>query len=112
MNPQTPSADDRSLRSLLLGLKGALYDANTQLYAFPFHFDALQRLVECCPTLGVLYLEVSDFSRVEWLCGWQTFDEILGSLARELERVRGESYPASALLSSAGVHGGGFLLFL
>src|SRR5215467_9751519 len=102
----------RELHSLLMGFKSALYDSNTRLYAYPYHFDELQRLVESRPTLGVLYLEVSDFNRVEWLCGWQTFDEILASLAGELDRLKGTSYPPNAILSSVGVHGGGFVLFV
>src|SRR5437867_12970747 len=102
----------RDMRSALMGLKSALYDSNTGLYAYPYYFDHLQRMVEYRPILGVLYFEVFDFDRIEWLCGWQTFDEILRSLAGELSALRGESYPPGALLASAGVHGGGFLIFL
>ncbi|MCI0658100.1 MAG: EAL domain-containing protein [Acidobacteria bacterium] len=99
-------------RCVLLGLKSALYDSNTGLFAYPYHFDRLQRLVEYRPTLGLLYLEVSDFDRIEWLCGWQTMDEILKCLAGELTALQGTAYPATGLLASAGVHGGGFLVFL
>src|SRR5262249_43502515 len=85
---------------------------NTRLFAYPFHLDELQKLVESRPILGVLYLEVSDFNRVEWLCGWQTFDQILGSVSHALAGLKGDAYPPSALLAATGVHGGGFLLFI
>jgi len=97
---------------LLLGLKSALFDSNTNLFATPYHFDTLRRLMEFRPTLGVVYLEVSDFDRMEWLCGWQALDGILRSMALELSSLRGAAYPASGLAACAGVHAGGFLVFL
>jgi EAL domain-containing protein (putative c-di-GMP-specific phosphodiesterase class I)/GGDEF domain-containing protein len=97
---------------VLLGLKSALYDSNTGLFAYPYYFDRLQRLVEFRPTLGVLYLEVSDFDRIEWLCGWQTMDEILKGVAEELSLVKGTAYPSSGFLASSGVYGGSFLVFV
>jgi len=99
-------------QSSFLELKSALFDRNTGLYAFPYHFDQLQRMVEWRPTLGVISAEIYDFERVEWLCGWQAFDGILAAMARELATLRGKAYPASALLAASGVHGGSFLLFL
>ncbi|PYQ13451.1 MAG: hypothetical protein DMH00_04335 [Acidobacteria bacterium] len=105
-----PGAPDP--RRVLLGLRSALYDGNTGLYAFPYHFDQLQRMVEYRPTLGILSLEIFDFDRIEWLCGWQTFDAILKGMAEALAALKGSAYPVSGLLASAGVHGGAFLLFL
>src|SRR5512141_878874 len=75
---------DRDLHASFLALKSALFDRNTGLYAFPYHFDELQRMVEWRPSLGLVHLEVFDFEKVEWLCGWQTFDGILRGMAREL----------------------------
>jgi EAL domain-containing protein (putative c-di-GMP-specific phosphodiesterase class I) len=100
------------LRASFLELKSALFDQNTQLYAFPYHFDDLQRMVEWRPTLGLLHLEVFDFERVEGICGWQLFDSILGEMALELRALRGPAYPRSGLLTISGVHGGAFILFL
>ena len=102
----------RDLRSQLLGFKSALFDPNTSLYAYPYHFDHLQRLVEYRPALGLIYLKVFDFDRIEWLCGWQAFDDILRAMALAAEQLKGSAYPPSALLASGGIHGGGFLLFL
>src|SRR4030095_1926212 len=98
-------------RRLLLGLRTALYDGNTGLYAFPYHFDELQRMVEFRSTLGVVYLEIFDFDRIEWLCGWQSFDEILKGMAETLTAERGSAYPSCGLATSGGVHGGAFVLF-
>jgi len=103
---------DGDLRASFLELKSALFDRNTGLYAFPYHFDELQRMVECRPGLGLLYLEVFDFERVEWICGWQAFDAILRGMSEELRALRGTGYPASGLLSLSGVHGGSFILFV
>lgn len=99
-------------RRMLLGLRSALYDGNTGLYAFPYHFDELQRMVEFRSTLGVVYLEIFDFDRIEWLCGWQSFDELLKGMAETLTAERGSAYPSCGLAASVGVHGGAFLLFL
>ena len=50
-------------RRMLLGLRSALYDGHTGLYAFPYHFDELQRMVDFRSTLGVVYLELfEDFA--------------------------------------------------
>ncbi len=103
---------EADLRASFLELKSALYDRNTELYTFPTYFDDLQRMVEWRPTLGLVHLEVFDFERVEWLCGWQAFDGILRAMARELRALRGRAYPASALLTISGVHGGSFILFV
>jgi len=103
---------DDHARALLLELKSALFDQNTGLYSYPYHFDELQRMVEWKPTVGVVYLEMFDFDRIEWLCGWQVFDGILERIARELRALRGRAFPVSALLTLSGVHGGGFILFL
>jgi EAL domain-containing protein (putative c-di-GMP-specific phosphodiesterase class I)/GGDEF domain-containing protein len=108
---EPPPMDDR-YHALLLELKSALFDQNTGLYAYPFHFDELQRMVEWRPTVGVVFLEVFDFDRIEWLCGWQVFDGILERIAREMRTLRGRIFPASGLLTLSGVHGGGFILFL
>jgi len=103
---------DGDLRASFLELKSALFDRNTGLYAFPYHFDELQRMVEWRPSLGLVHLEVFDFEKVEWLCGWQAFDGILRGMAQELRALRGQTYPSSALLSISGVHGASFILFV
>jgi EAL domain-containing protein (putative c-di-GMP-specific phosphodiesterase class I) len=100
------------LRTSFLELKSALFDTNTGLHAFPYHFDDLQRMVEWRPGLGVVHLEVFDFERVEWLCGWQVFDSILARMSRILRDLRGKDYPSNALLTVSGVHGGSFILFM
>ncbi len=104
--------EGRDLRSMLLGYKSALYDPNTSLYAYPFHFDDLQRMVEYRPALGLIYLRVFDLDRIEWLCGWEVFDAILREMAQEAARLHGSTYPPGSLLASTGIHGGGFVLFL
>jgi EAL domain-containing protein (putative c-di-GMP-specific phosphodiesterase class I)/GGDEF domain-containing protein len=112
MPQETPRKGDADLRASFLELKSALFDRNTGLYAVPYHFDDLQRMVEWRPALGLLHLELSDFERVEWLCGWQAFDGILSAMAEALRAMRGGTYPSSGLLAVAGVHGGTFILFL
>ncbi len=112
MPDPTTRSGGGDLRASFLELKSALYDRNTGLYAFPYHFDELQRMVESRPGLGLVYLDVLDFERVEWLCGWQAFDAILQGMSRKLRELRGTGYPASGLLSLSGVHGSGFLLFV
>ncbi|HEV8376350.1 MAG TPA: hypothetical protein VGR38_09005, partial [Candidatus Polarisedimenticolia bacterium] len=93
MPAQSWDGDDP--RRILLGLRSALYDGNTGLYAFPYHFDELQRMMEFRSTLGVVYLEIFDFDRIEWLCGWQSFDGILKGMAEEVTSQRGLAYPSS-----------------
>jgi EAL domain-containing protein (putative c-di-GMP-specific phosphodiesterase class I) len=110
--PKESLRPTRDWHRVVLGLKSALFDANTQLFAVPYHFDPLRRLLEYRPTLGVLYVEVSDCDRIEWLCGWEALDETLRTLALELCALKGTAYPASGLAACAGVHAGGFLVFL
>ena len=105
-------AGNADLRASFLELKSALFDRNTGLYAFPYYFDPLQRMAEFRPTLGLVVLEVFDFERVEWLCGWQAFDSILACMSREIRALSGTAYPSSALLTLSGVHGGSFILFV
>lgn len=109
--PPSP-AGHGDLRTAFLEMKSVLFDRNTGLYAYPYHLDSLLQMMEWRPTLGVLLLELSEFDRVEWACGWQVCDRILERMASELQGLRGQTYPAGALLSVSGVHGGSFLLFL
>jgi len=103
---------NENLRAFFLDMKRGLYDRNTGLYSYQYHFDDLQQMAERRPALGVVHLEISGLDRIEGSCGWQVFDRILERVARELQALRGFLYPPSGLLSVIGVHGGSFLLFL
>jgi EAL domain-containing protein (putative c-di-GMP-specific phosphodiesterase class I)/GGDEF domain-containing protein len=103
---------DASVPGPYLKMKSALFDRNTGLYAYFYHFDDLQALVERRPGLGVLHLEVFHLDRIERLCGWETFDRVIMRMAGELRALRGVAYPETALLATCGRHGGRFVLFI
>jgi len=95
-----------------LRLRRALIDEATGLPAFQVHFDALRRMLDARPTVGVVHLEIEEIARVESLYGWQVLDQVVGHVARALECAVGAELPAGTLLALCGVAGDRFLAFV
>lgn len=104
-------ADESRLHTDLLRLKGALFDPNTGLYAAPALTEPVRALFHRTRTVGILHVEIDPSGRVESVYGWQVLDDLLRTVARELESMMGGIVPADALICQAGIYAERFLVF-
>jgi EAL domain-containing protein (putative c-di-GMP-specific phosphodiesterase class I)/GGDEF domain-containing protein len=94
-----------------LRLKGALYDPNTELHAYPAVQERIRGLFHKTRCVGVLHLEIDPHARVESVYGWQVFDGILSAVAQELRQI-GTSLHADTVICQSGIYAERFLLFM
>lgn len=111
-HPLSHGASPNRYRAGYLKLKSVLYDRTTGLPAFPVLFDELHAMLDRRREIGVLHVEVANLPMVESLYGWQTFDRIVGRVARLLRSAVGDELPSTTLLAVNGVAGDRFVCFV
>lgn len=99
------------LRLAFLRLRAALRDPATELFAYPYHFDAVRMLLADRPRIGVLWVGLGDRNLVETVYGWETYDRILASAAEALQASIGEILHPRSILAMARVHADAFAIF-
>jgi EAL domain-containing protein (putative c-di-GMP-specific phosphodiesterase class I)/DNA-binding response OmpR family regulator len=69
--------------------KNLLFDAVTELPTVPVIIDALRDRLLDSRDLGVLYVDVEQYSHIEETYGWEVFDSLLRHTGKELRRMVG-----------------------
>ena len=69
--------------------RNLLFDAVTELPTVPIIIDALRDRLLDCRDLGVLYVDVEQYSHIEEAYGWEVFDSLLRHTGKELQRMVG-----------------------
>jgi EAL domain-containing protein (putative c-di-GMP-specific phosphodiesterase class I)/DNA-binding response OmpR family regulator len=91
--------------------KNLLFDAVTELPTVPVIVDALRdRLLDNCD-MGVLYIDVEQYSHIEETYGWEVFDSLLRHTARTLRRMFGTIFATEDFVAVNRAGGSDFYVF-
>lgn len=88
------------VKARYLKLKSLFTDQATGISSVLLHMDELRSRFDRHPTIGVIYLSISNFDEIENNYGWQTSDGVLQRIGTLLREVVAEMSPTSILARS------------
>ncbi len=91
--------------------KNLLFDAVTELPTVPVIIDALRDRLLDNREMGVLYIDVEQYSHIEETYGWEVFDSLLGHTARTLRRMFGTIFATEDFVAVNRAGGSDFYVF-
>jgi EAL domain-containing protein (putative c-di-GMP-specific phosphodiesterase class I)/DNA-binding response OmpR family regulator len=91
--------------------KNLLFDAVTELPTVPVIVDALRDRLLDNRDMGVLYIDVEQYSHIEEAYGWEVFDSLLRHTARTLRRMFGTIFAAEDFVAVNRAGGSDFYVF-
>src|SRR5215468_6033269 len=91
--------------------KNLLFDAVTELPTVPVIIDALRDKLLDNRDLGVLYVDVEQYSHIEEAYGWEVFDGLLRHTGRELRRMVGTVFATEDFVAVNRAGGSDFYIF-
>ena len=91
--------------------KNLLFDAVTELPTVPVIVDALRDRLLDNRDMGVLYIDVEQYSHIEEAYGWEVFDALLRHTARTLRRMFGTIFAAEDFVAVNRAGGSDFYVF-
>ncbi|MEP6994238.1 MAG: EAL domain-containing protein [Acidobacteriota bacterium] len=108
--PESPPAylttDNEEVR-----FKNLLFDAVTELPTVPVIVDALRDRLLDNRDMGVLYIDVEQYSHIEETYGWEVFDNLLQHTARTLRRMIGTVFATEDFVAVNRAGGSDFYVF-
>jgi EAL domain-containing protein (putative c-di-GMP-specific phosphodiesterase class I)/DNA-binding response OmpR family regulator len=91
--------------------KNLLFDAVTELPTVPVIIDALRDRILDNHDMGVLYVDVEQYSHIEEAYGWEVFDGLLRHTARTLRRMLGTVFATEDFVAVNRAGGSDFYVF-
>ncbi|HEY2798162.1 MAG TPA: EAL domain-containing protein [Thermoanaerobaculia bacterium] len=91
--------------------KNLLFDAVTELPTVPVIIDALRDRLLDNRDMGVLYIDVEQYSHIEETYGWEVFDGLLQHTARTLRRMIGTVFATEDFIAVNRTGGSDFYVF-
>jgi EAL domain-containing protein (putative c-di-GMP-specific phosphodiesterase class I)/DNA-binding response OmpR family regulator len=91
--------------------KNLLFDAVTELPTVPVVVDALRDRLLDNREMGVLYIDVEQYSHIEDAYGWEVFDSLLRHTARTLKRMFGTIFATEDFVAVNRAGGSDFYVF-
>ncbi len=88
-----------------------LFDAVTELPTVPVIIDALRDRLLDNREMGVLYIDVEQYSHIEATYGWEVFDGLLKHTARTLRRMVGTVFATEDFVAVNRAGGSDFYVF-
>jgi EAL domain-containing protein (putative c-di-GMP-specific phosphodiesterase class I)/DNA-binding response OmpR family regulator len=88
-----------------------LFDAVTELPTVPVIIDALRDRLLDNREMGVLYIDVEQYSHIEEAYGWEVFDGLLKHTARTLRRMVGTVFATEDFVAVNRAGGSDFYVF-
>jgi EAL domain-containing protein (putative c-di-GMP-specific phosphodiesterase class I) len=89
-----------------------LFDQVTDLPTVPLLFPDMRKILDEQGQLGFLYLEVVQYSAIERIYGWQTFDEIVKDIADCLLKFKQERLRQNDMMAEVMISGNAFVFVL
>ena len=94
-----------------LRFQNLLFDAVTELPTVPVIIDALRDRLLDNREMGVLYIDVEQYSHIEETYGWEVFDGLLRHTARTLKRMAGTVFATEDFIAVNRAGGSDFYVF-
>jgi len=94
-----------------LRFQNLLFDAITELPTVPVIIDALRDRLLDNREMGVLYIDVEQYSHIEETYGWEVFDGLLRHTARTLKRMVGTVFATEDFIAVNRAGGSDFYVF-
>jgi EAL domain-containing protein (putative c-di-GMP-specific phosphodiesterase class I)/DNA-binding response OmpR family regulator len=91
--------------------KNLLFDTVTELPTVPVIIDALRDRLLDNRDLGVLYVDVEQYSHIEEAYGWEVFDGLLRHTGKELRRMIGTVFATEDFVAVNRAGGSDFYVF-
>jgi len=91
--------------------KNLLFDGFTELPTVPIIIDALRDRLLDNRDLGVLYVDVEQYSHIEETYGWEVFDALLRHTGKALRRMLGTVFAAEDFVAVNRAGGSDFYVF-
>jgi len=91
--------------------KNLLFDAVTELPTVPVIIDALRDRLLDNRDMGVLYIDVEQYSHIEETYGWEVFDGLLRHTAQTLRRMVGTVFATEDFVAVNRAGGSDFYVF-
>src|SRR5262252_6122638 len=104
--PSFLTAENEDMR-----FKNLLFDVVTELPTVPVIVDALRDRLLDNRDMGVLYIDVEQYSHIEETYGWEVFDSLLRHTARTLRRMFGTIFAAEDFVAVNRAGGSDFYVF-
>jgi EAL domain-containing protein (putative c-di-GMP-specific phosphodiesterase class I)/DNA-binding response OmpR family regulator len=108
--PESPpaylTAENEEMR-----FKNLLFDAVTELPTVPVIIDALRDRLLDNRDMGVLYIDVEQYSHIEETYGWEVFDNLLQHTARTMRRMIGTVFATEDFIAVNRTGGSDFYVF-
>src|ERR1700730_8955048 len=92
--------------------KNLLFDSVTELPTVPIIIDALRDRLLDNRDMGVLYIDVEQYSHIEETYGWEVFDSLLKHTARTLRRMIGTVFATEDFVAVNRAGGSDFYVFV
>jgi EAL domain-containing protein (putative c-di-GMP-specific phosphodiesterase class I)/DNA-binding response OmpR family regulator len=92
-------------------LKNLLFDGVTELPTVPVIIDAIRDRLLDNRDLGVLYVDVEQYSHIEETYGWEVFDGLLRQSGRALKRMLGTLFATEDFVAVNRAGGSDFYVF-
>ncbi len=105
-SPVFPGSENEELR-----FQNLLFDAVTELPTVPVIIDALRDRLLDNREMGVLYIDVEQYSHIEEAYGWEIFDGLLKHTARTLRRMVGTVFATEDFVAVNRAGGSDFYVF-
>jgi len=108
--PESPpaylTAENEEMR-----FQNLLFDAVTELPTVPVIIDALRDRLLDNRDMGVLYIDVEQYSHIEETYGWEVFDNLLQHTARTMRRMIGTVFATEDFIAVNRTGGSDFYVF-
>jgi EAL domain-containing protein (putative c-di-GMP-specific phosphodiesterase class I)/DNA-binding response OmpR family regulator len=91
--------------------KNLLFDSVTELPTVPIIIDALRDRLLDNRDLGVLFIDVEQYSHIEETYGWEVFDSLLRHTGKALRRMLGTVFAAEDFVAVNRAGGSDFYVF-
>lgn len=94
------------------GVKDVLFDPVTSLPTLPVLLPYIRKILEDRKGVGLLAVDITNFSKLEEIYGWETFDGIIRGVAACLKAIKDASLRKGDALAELVVNGSVFILIL
>jgi GGDEF domain-containing protein len=94
------------------GVKDVLFDPVTALPSLPVLLPQIRKILAEPKGVGLRAVDITNFSKLEEIYGWESFDEIIRGVAACLKAVKDASLRKDDALAELVVNGSVFILIL
>ncbi len=94
------------------GMRRLLFDPVTGLPTTPLLFPRIEALLEERGEVSLLYLDIVEYSRIEELYGWRTFDSVMRAVTEVLDHITGRELRDSDMVAELVISGDAFVVVL